>query len=69
MYAMYYCDILKRSAFPSIHHFNGKTWRSWWKFPGIGTPYLYAIARTENEAWICESGANGGKAIMIHGKR
>jgi hypothetical protein len=62
-------DILSCGAFGTIRHYNGKTWRSWWKFPGTGTPRLVAIARTENEAWICGSGANGGKAIMIHGKR
>ncbi len=62
-------DILSCGALGTIRHYNGKTWRSWWKFPSTGTPYLRSIARTENEAWICGSGANGGKAIIMHGKR
>jgi hypothetical protein len=53
----------------SIRHFNGNSWRSWYKLPGIETARLWAVTVQQHDVWIVGNVATGSDAVIVHGRR
>ncbi|MFZ1729196.1 MAG: hypothetical protein WBQ23_12540 [Bacteroidota bacterium] len=62
-------DIMICGDVGTIRHWNGKNWRSWWKWPGIESARFWGIELHENEAWVVGTLSEGGDLIIMHGKR
>lgn len=65
-------DIIICGDICTVRHWNGKSWRSWWKWPGIETARFRGIALRKNEVWIVgEVGypGQGLRPMIMHGKR
>lgn len=62
-------DILICGDICTIRHWNGKDWRSWWKFPGIESARFWGVAIHGDEAWVVGSLDQGARPIIMHGQR
>ncbi|MBE0645461.1 MAG: hypothetical protein IH600_15370 [Bacteroidetes bacterium] len=65
-------DILICGDICTIRHWNGRNWRSWWKFPGLETARFWALDYRGDHAWIAgEVGfpGQGLRPLILHGER
>jgi hypothetical protein len=62
-------DIVICGEVCTIRHWNGKNWKSWWKWPGIESARFNCITLHGDEVWAAGSITAGGDLVIMHGKR
>lgn len=62
-------DIFICGIINTIRHWNGKTWRSWWKWPGLETARYYGLDLRVNEVWAAGTIGQGNRPLVTYGRR
>ena len=62
-------DILICGDVCTIRHWNGESWRSWWKWPGIESARFYGLDFQGSRVWAAGKLVQGSRPIILYGKR
>ena len=62
-------DIIICGDICTIRHWNGKSWRSWWKWPGLESARFYGIDVHQDEIWCVGVLDQGRRPLITYGRR